>query len=159
MIKIVNGKFQKHGLSFSPPDGYYYESNPETIHEDGIVFVSEDGSKTLNFDFLICRYKSCNSLDHLFERDFLGYINFNRLTAITPILFNGLLGHHVLYKGSDSPDEPATQYYEIHFDLGECEDGNILFALRVNDFEGDIVNYVQSDEFQRILFGVSKTEE
>ena len=159
MIKIVNGKFQKHGLSFSTPEGYYYESNPETIHEDGIVFVSEDGSKTLNFDFLICRYKSCNSLDHLFERDFLGYINFNRLTPITPIIFNGLLGHHVLYKGSDSPDEPTTQYYEIHFDLGECEDCNLLFALRVNYFEGDIVSYVQSEEFQRILAGISKTAE
>ena len=104
-------------------------------------------------------FKSCNSLDHLFDRDFLGYINFKRLTAITPIIFNGLIGHHVLYKGSDSPDEATTQYYEIHFDLGECEDGNLLFAHRVNDFEGDIVNYVQSDEFQRILSGISKTDE
>ena len=65
----------------------------------------------------------------------------------------------MLYKGSDSPDEPTTQYYEIHFDLGECEDGSLLFALRVNDFDGDIASYVQSDEFQRILSGISRADE
>lgn len=158
MIQIKNGKFQKDGISFSLPENYYFESMTETTHENGMEFFSEDETKRLNFDFLVSREKSAGSMDHLFERDFLGYVSYHKLTPISPIIYNGLFGHYVFYKGTDSEGEPATEYFEIHFDLGESEEGYLLFALRVTDFDRDIINYVRSDEFQRIMQGISKTD-
>ena len=159
MILIKNGKLQKDGLAFSLPENYYYESVTESIPDDGMEFFSEDQSKRLNYDFLVSRGKSGNSMDHLFAKDILGYVSYHKLTPISPIIFNGLFGHYVFYKGTASEEEPATQYFEIHFDLGESEEGYLLFSLRVTDYEGDVINYVQSDEFQRILSGISRADE
>jgi len=159
MIPIKNGKLQKHGVAFSLPEGFCYNSDPECVHENGIEFVSEDENKVLDYDFLTSEEKSFDALNVLFKEDFLGYHNFRKLTPITPILFNGLLGHHVLYKGDDSPDEPATQYYELNIDLCECEDGYLLFSLRINVLDGDIMSYVETDEFKRLLANISTVEE
>lgn len=157
MIQIKNGKFQKDGLAFSLPENYYFESMTETSHENGMEFFSKDESKQLNFDFLVSREKSAKSMNHLFERDCLEYVSYHKLTPISPIIYNGLFGHYVFYKGTDLEDEPATEYFEIHFDLGESEEGYLLFALCVTDYDRGIINYVRSDEFQKIMQGISKT--
>ena len=159
MIPIKNGKFQKHGVAFALPEGFCYNSDPDCVHEDGIEFVSKDESKVLNYDFLTSEEKSYDALNVLFKEDFLGFYNFHMLTPITPILLNGLFGHHVLYKSSDSPDEPSNQYYELNLDLGECEEGYLMFSLRINDLEGDIMSYVESDEFKQIFSVISRVDE
>lgn len=159
MIQIKNGKFQKNGLAFSPPDGYCFESRPDVEMQDGMVFFSEDGTKMIRYLFLISDEKAGTALHHLFQKDFLGYVPYRLLLPASPIFLGGFVGFYAFYEGEISEDGSATQYFELRIDLTGCDEGFAQFSLRVCDENADIVSFVQTDEFQSIINGISSANE
>ena len=51
MLRFQNGRFYTHGVSFTMPDGFLMETEPEFVHQYGISAWSPDESCYVEWDF------------------------------------------------------------------------------------------------------------
>ena len=132
------GKFCACGFAFEVPDGFLIITEPEECCPGGFgAWVP--GDKKIYVEWEI--EKGCNGTYEELRELFIEGSGMFPINDISPIIINGLPGHHVLYT------DKTGQRYEIRLSSG---DGNEL-SFRVKAEDTDILTAINSPAIQAAI--------
>jgi len=137
MLQYKYNYFHISGVSFTIPENYYLETCPGLEMENGMLLYSPDEIFSVELNAENKEAPSDYSLTHYLE-------NCELIRPSAPFLNNGLSGHIVLYKTK------GHTHCEITFDLGNC-DPNMFQVVFDFPADFDVVSFINSEEFQRIM--------
>lgn len=137
MLVYYDGRFCAGGFAFSLPDGFALVTEPEECLPCGFGAWPPDCSCYIEWEVESdCR----GTLDELRELFSPGSGMFP-ITDISPIIINGLPGHHVAYSYK------GGQRYEIRLSSGSGDE----LSFRVKSQETDILSAIQSEPVQAAI--------
>ena len=96
MLRFQNGRFYTHGVSFTMPDGFLMETEPEYVHQYGISAWSPDESCYVEWDV----EEDCTGTESELQALFVEISPIQQLSEIQPVTVNGLSGHQVIYQSA-----------------------------------------------------------
>jgi len=94
MICFQNGRFCTHGVSFTIPDGFYLETEPDFVFEFGLGAWTPDKSCYVEWNIEENCLGTEKELDSIFQES----SQVVPLSEIHLVSVNGLSGHQVIYR-------------------------------------------------------------
>ena len=142
MIQYKNDRLHIPGISFIIPDCFYFYTETDFVSDNTLHFLSPD--KQYRLDLL-----TTASISGCTENDLALMIKESgehTILAPTPILVNGLKGHHAIYSGGDE------LYYELRLQNPLADDEYEQFILLVMCSEDkDILGIAESETIRSII--------
>lgn len=140
MLTYNDGKFCAYGFAFIVPDGYIINTEPEECFPCGFGAWTPDGKCYVEWEI----ENGCKGTFNELQELFISGSGMFPITDISPIIVNGLPGHHVAYSYK------GGQRYEIRLASG---DGNEL-SFRVESKETDVLTAIGSQPVQTAIKGI-----
>ena len=137
MLVYQNGRFSAYGFSFTLPDGFILNTEPDVCYTHGLGAWTPDGNCYAEWEIEQDCTGTLNELRELFNSG----SGMFRINDISPIIINGLPGHHVAYS------DRRGQRYEIRLSSGN---GNEL-SFRVKAEDTDILTAINSPAIQAAI--------
>ena len=137
MLLWKDGRFHAFGISFAIPDGFYLESEPETIQENGLSAWTPDMHCRVIWWIEECDISPYDGINNLFSPG----SGMTPLGEIEPMDVNGLSGCSALYKTKEE------QLFEAR--LGTGSDSQLIVIIE--DYTQDIASRIKSPEIQTVL--------
>ena len=137
MLVYQNGRFSAFGFSFALPDGFILNTEPDVCYTHGLGAWTPEGDCYVEWEIEQGCTGTLNELRELFAPG----SGMFRITDISPIIINGLPGHHVAYSYK------GGQRYEIRLSTG---DGN-EFSFRVESQCTDVLTTINSPAIQAAI--------
>lgn len=119
MIRISKDKLYAGGVCFRLPDGFFINTNPESINDDKLDFYSSDEK----YQLVLSAERSTEPIDE----DLVSYITDNNFTVVEPvqnITVNNMNGYYVVYHSE------REACYEIFLETPTSSDGLNVFSVR-----------------------------
>lgn len=134
MLIYCDGKFCSSGFAFAVPDGYRINTEPNECFTCGFGAWTPDGECYVEWEIESGCKGTFAELQELF-RPGLGMFP---ITSISPIMINGLQGHHVAYSYK------RGQRYEIWL----LAEGNCELSFRVEALNSDVLTAINKPAIQ-----------
>ena len=131
MLLYENGRFCACGFAFELPDGFLMNTEPDECFPRGFGAWAS-GEEEIYVEWQI--EMGCHGTYEELRELFIDGSGMFPINDISPIIINGLPGHHVLYT------DKTGQRYEIRLSSG---DGNEL-SFRVKAEDTDILTAINS---------------
>ena len=138
MLHYENGRFCACGFAFELPDGFLMNTEPDECFPRGFGAWAP-GEEEIYVEWQI--EIGCHGTYEELRELFIDGSGMYRINDISPIIINGLPGHHVLYT------DKTGQRYEIRLSSG---DGNEL-SFRVKAEDTDILTAINSPAIQAAI--------
>lgn len=138
MLAYEKGRFCACGFAFELPDGFLLNTEPMECFPRGFGAWAP-GNEEIYVEWQI--EMGCNGTYEELRELFMDGSGMFRINDISPIIVNGLPGHHVIYS------DRSGQRYEIRLSSGE---GNEL-SFRVKAEGTDILTAINSPAIQAAI--------
>ena len=137
MLVCYDGKFCAGGFAFSLPDGFALVTEPEECLPCGFGAWTPDGRCYVEWEIEVGCRGTLNELQGLFTAGSGMFPLFD----ISPILINGLPGHHVAYSYK------GGQRYEIRL----SSPGGSELSFRVESHDTDVITAINTEHVQAAI--------
>ena len=144
MLTFQNGGFTACGFAFTVPDGFRINTEPDIGLPDGFGTWSPDGNCYVEWEI----EDGCNgTYEELKELFVLGPHSLP-LLDISPVIVNGLPGHHVAYSCK------RGQCYELRLSAGSSAE----LSFRVESNTADILTAIRTPAIRDAINRIHPTE-
>lgn len=137
MLIYYDGKFCSSGFAFAVPNGYMINTEPDEGFPCGFGAWTPDGECYVEWEIESGCKGTLAELQELFSPG-LGMFP---ITSISPILINGLQGHHVAYSYK------RGQRYEIRL----LAEGGCEISFRVEPLNSDVLTAIKKPAIQAAI--------
>jgi hypothetical protein len=140
MIRFQNGRFYTHGISFTIPNGFQLETEPDFVYEYGLGAWTPDKSCYVEWNVEEGCLGTEKELSDLFQEP----SEIRLLSDIQPVSINGLPGYQAAYKKNQQ------YFFEVRLSLKEKTE----FVFLASGREEHILSWKDSPDLQKALNGV-----
>ena len=140
MLQYKDGRFSAQGVSFSIPNGFFLETEPEFCYEYGFGAWTPDKQYYMEWQIETGCTGTENELRQLFETG----SETKPLSEIQPVTVNGLAGHYTAYQNKNG------QFFELRLSAH----GGTEIALTVKSAGGDILAAMHTPSIKAAMDGI-----